>query len=230
FPHHENSRAMAMTATGGRFARCWVHAAHLLVDGQKMSKSQKNEYTLDDLEARGVSPMDFRYHCLTLHYRKPMNFTWEAQSASGKALLRLKETLAAKTGSAGAGDGGKEAEEYRRRFRDAIEDDLNAPRALAVVHEAARSGLPGDLVRELAGDWDAVLGVGLLEAAPGDAVAVGSPPEEIAPGEVVDLAIRRDRCRRERKFQEADALRARIREAGYEVIDRKDKPARLKKR
>jgi cysteinyl-tRNA synthetase len=174
--------------------------------------------------------MDFRYHCLTLHYRTPMNFTWEAQSASAKALLRLKETFAAKTGPAGSGDGRKEAEEYRRRFRDAIEDDLNAPRALAVAHEASRSGLPGDLLRELAGEWDSVLGVGLLEAAPGDSVAEGSPPEEIAPGEVVDLVLRRDRCRRERKFAEADTLRAKIREAGYEVIDRKDKPARLKKR
>jgi len=230
FPHHENSRAMAMTATGGRFARCWVHAAHLHVDGQKMSKSQKNEYTLDDLEARGISPMDFRYHCLTLHYRTPMNFTWEAQSASSKALLRLKEMFAAKTGSAVAGDGRGEAKEYRRRFRAAIEDDLNAPRALAVVHEAARSGLPGDLLRNLAGEWDEVLGVGLLEAASGDAVREESPPEEVAPGEVVDLALRRDRFRRERRFAEADALRAKIREAGYDVVDRKDKPARLTKR
>jgi len=193
-----------------------------------MSKSQKNEYTLDDLEARGVSPMDFRYHCLTLHYRTPMNFTWEAQSASSKALLRLKELFAAKT--AGAGDGRVEAEEYRRRFRAAIEDDLNAPRALAVVHEAARSGLPGDLLRNLAGEWDEVLGVGLLEAASRDAVRGESPPEEVAPGEVVDLALRRDRCRRERRFAEADALRAKIRKAGYDVIDRKDKPARLTKR
>jgi cysteinyl-tRNA synthetase len=79
FPHHENSRAMAMTATGGRFAALWMHAAHLLVDGRKMSKSLKNEYTLDDLASRGVDPMEFRYYCLTLHYRTPMNFTWEGR-------------------------------------------------------------------------------------------------------------------------------------------------------
>jgi len=159
-----------------------------------------------------------------------MNFTWEAQSASSKALLRLKELFAAKTGSAGTGDGREKAKEYRRRFRAAIEDDLNAPRALAVVHEAARSGLPGDLFRNLAGEWDQVLGVGLLEAASRDAVREESSPEEVAPGEVVDLALRRDRCRRERRFAEADALRAKIRKAGYDVIDRKDKPARLTKR
>jgi cysteinyl-tRNA synthetase len=203
FPHHENSRAMAMTATGGRFACLWLHAAHLLVDGHKMSKSLKNEYTIEDLEARGVSPMDFRYHCLTLHYRTPMNFTWAAQAG--------------------------EAEAFRRRFREAIVDDLNAPRAIAVVHEAARSGLSGEALGALAGEWDQVLGVGLLNASPGKAAVGGVPAEEIAPGEVVDLALRRDRCRREKKFAEADTLREKIREAGYEVIDGKDEPARLKK-
>ncbi len=229
FPHHENSRAMAMTATGGRFASVWVHAAHLLVDGHKMSKSLANEYTLDDLEARGVSPMDFRYHCLTLHYRTPMNFTWAAQASSAKGLIRLREALASKEGAAGSSGDGREAQMYRRRFREAIEDDLNAPRAISVVHEAVRSRIPGEELRMLAGEWDEVLGVGLLAASPGKAVPEGDLPEEIAPGEVVDLAHRRDRCRRERRFAEADALREKIREAGYEVIDRKDEPARLKK-
>lgn len=229
FPHHENSRAMAMTATGGRFASFWVHAAHLLVDGNKMSKSLGNEYTLDDLEARGISPMDFRYHCLTLHYRTPMNFTWKAQAASRKALLRLREALASRGAAAGATVSGGEAETFRRRFREAIGDDLNAPRALAVVHEAARSGLSGEALGALAGEWDQVLGVGLLRASSGKSALEGVPAEEIAPGEVVDLALRRDVCRREKKFAEADALREKIREAGYEVVDGKDEPARLKK-
>jgi cysteinyl-tRNA synthetase len=208
FPHHENSRAMAMTATGGRFACLWVHAAHLLVDGHKMSKSLKNEYTLDDLEARGVSPMDFRYHCLTLHYRTPMNFTWAAQAASATGLMRLREALASKEGAAGTSGDGREAQEYRRRFREAIEDDLNTPRALSIVHEAVRSRLPGEELRTLAGEWDAVLGVGLLAAGPGKAVSEERPPEEIAPGEVVDLALRRDRCRSERKFARSSTGKA----------------------
>src|SRR3972149_4977406 len=117
FPHHENSRAMAMTATGGRFASLWVHAAHLTVDGRKMSKSLKNEYTLDDLEARGVDPMDFRYHCLTLHYRTPMNFTWEAQAASRKAVARLREAFAARGGEGISPGTGSGAGEGRGRLR-----------------------------------------------------------------------------------------------------------------
>src|SRR3972149_6627177 len=133
FPHHENSRSMAMTATGGRFASLWMHAAHLLVEGHKMSKSLKNEYTLDDLESRGVTPMDFRYYCLTLNYRTPMNFTWEGQAAAARAFSRLRKSMARP--AAGAAAGPEAAESFRRRFREAVEDDLNLPLAVGVVHE-----------------------------------------------------------------------------------------------
>jgi len=124
---------------------------------------------------------------------------------------------------------GGEAEAFRRRFREAIQDDLNAPRAIAVVHEAARSGLSGEALGALAGEWDQVLGVGLLKTSPGKTAVDGVSAEEVAPAEVVDLALRRDRCRREKKFAEADTLREKIREAGYEIVDGKDEPARLKK-
>jgi len=230
FPHHENSRAMAMTATGGRFAALWMHAAHLLVEGHKMSKSLKNEYTLDDLESRGVTPMDFRYYCLTLHYRTPMNFTWEGQAAAARAFSRLKESIARP--AEGKGAGRETADSFRRRFREAVEDDLNLPRAVGRIHEAAHAGLSGETLRELAAEWDAVLGLGLLAAAgaetpaqPGSGAGVKAP---ISP-EVLDLAARREAARRARNFAEADALRAKIREAGYEVVDARSGPPRLKK-
>jgi cysteinyl-tRNA synthetase len=218
FPHHENSRAMAMTATGGRFAALWMHAAHLLVEGHKMSKSLKNEYTLDDLEARGVSPADFRYYCLTLHYRTPMNFTWEGQAAAARAFARLKEAVAAP--AAGDGADPDAAIAFRRRFREAIEDDLNLPRAVGAVHGAVHAGLGGKTLRELAAEWDAVLGLGLLS---------GAAEKAPIPAEVADLAARREAARGARDFPEADALREKIREAGYEVVDVKDGPPRLRK-
>ena len=230
FPHHENSRAMAMTATGGRFAALWMHAAHLLVDGHKMSKSMKNEYTLDDLASRGVDPMDFRYYCLTLHYRTPMNFTWEGQAAAARAFSRLKEAIARPDEGKRAGP--EATDTFRRRFREAVEDDLNLPRAVGVVHEAAHAGLSGDALRALAAEWDAVLGLGLVPAAQ---AGVPSPPESGTrqeaplPREVVDLAARREAARKSRDFPEADALRAKIREAGYEVIDVKGGPPRIRK-
>jgi cysteinyl-tRNA synthetase len=230
FPHHENSRAMAMTATGGRFAARWMHAAHLLVDGHKMSKSMKNEYTVDDLASRGVDAMDFRYYCLTLHYRTPMNFTWEGQAAAARAFSRLKEAIARPDEGKGAGP--EEADGFRRRFREAVEDDLNLPRAVGTVHEAAHAGLSGDALRALAAEWDAVLGLGLVPAAQ---AGVTPPPgsgtgrEAPLPREVVDLAARREAARKARDFPEADALRARIREAGYDIVDVKGGPPRLKK-
>jgi cysteinyl-tRNA synthetase len=220
FPHHENSRAMAMTATGGRFAALWMHAAHLLVEGHKMSKSLKNEYTLDDLESRGVSPMDFRYYCLTLNYRTPMNFTWEGQAAAARAFSRLKESLARPAAGKGADSGA--AESLRSRFREALEDDLNLPLAVGVAHEAARAGLSGATLRGLAADWDAVLGLGLL-AAPAAGAEAPVPPE------VSNMAARRESAREARDYAEADALRAKIREAGYEIFDVKDGAPRLRK-
>lgn len=226
FPHHENSRAMAMAATGGSFARAWLHGAHLTVDGRKMSKSQRNEYTLDDLAERGVAPEDFRYHCLTLHYRTPMNYTFEAQAASVTALARLRESIAREAGPGNGAPG--EGEEFRRRFREAVEDDLNTPKALGIVHEAARAGLSGGTLRALAAEWDTVLGVDLLR----DAASPGLAEKDRTkiPDWVSDLAARRARLRSERDYRGADALREEIRMAGYEVRDGPDGTFRLEAR
>jgi len=226
FPHHENSRAMARMATGGRFARTWLHGAHLTVGGKKMSKSLRNEYTLDDLEERGVDPVEFRYHCLTLHYRTPMNYTWEAQAASATALERLREAVARGAGSESGVPGN--GEEFRRRFREAVEDDLNTPKALGVVHEAARAGLSGGTLRSLATEWDTVLGVDLLRK---DSSALSRERERMeVPERVEELAARRARIRNERDFRGADALREEIRKAGYEVTDGPNGTYRLEKR
>jgi cysteinyl-tRNA synthetase len=172
FPHHENSLALATTATGKRFAAHWLHAAHLLVEGRKMSKSAGNEYTLDDLGARhrpggkGCSPADFRYYCLTLHYSSPMNFSWEGLAAAARARSRLRAAF--RRAALQATSGEDAAATLRADFLDAISDDLGMPRALALVHKAVRSGIGGDAARALATEWDAVLGVGLLSEADGD--------------------------------------------------------------
>jgi len=227
FPHHENSRALATTATGKRFAALWVHAAHLLVDGRKMSKSAGNEHTLDDLASRpeggggGFSAAEFRYYCLTLHYATPMNFTWEGQEAAARSLARLRDAFRRAGESATKGEG--EATGLRGRFRDALSDNLNTPRAVAVAHEASRSGVGGDVARLLAQEWDAVLAVGLLPGTTGDLW-----PADI-PAAVAEMARDRDARRRGGEFQAADALRERIRAAGYDVADAAAGPASLRK-
>jgi len=227
FPHHENSRAMATLATGKRFAAFWLHAAHLLVDGRKMSKSARNEFTLDDLESGppggggGFSPAEFRYYCLTLHYGTPMNFTWAGQAAAARALARLRDAFRR---AASAGTAGEEAAGAMRvRFRDALEDDLNLPRGLAVAHEAARSGVGGEVARRLAAELDAVLAVGLLSGARAEEAPGGFP------GFVLDMARERDARRRAGDFAGADALRERIRAAGYDILDAAEGPSSLRK-
>jgi cysteinyl-tRNA synthetase len=195
-----------------------MHAAHLLVDGRKMSKSMNNEYTLEDLAARGFDPMDFRYYCLTFHYRTPMNFTWEGQAAAAKAFSRLKKAVSGAAASA-EGDGAEQASVFRQRFRECLEDDLNISKAVGVVHEAAHAGLPSETLRELAVEWDDVLGLGIASAA----------EDEKLPSNVVELVARRDAARKARNFAEADALREQIKDAGYEVMDAGGTGTRIKK-
>lgn len=230
FPHHENSRAMAMTATEKRFAGIWMHAAHLLVEGRKMSKSMKNEYTLSDLAARGFSPMDFRYYCMTMHYRTPMNFTWEGQAAAAKAFSRLKDAVARPAAEEGAAP--EAAAEFRRKFRESVEEDLNLPKALGVVHEAAHAGLSGETFKDLAAEWDGVLGLGIVPAIEAEAKEEGGSTEPSAgiPPAVAELAARREAARKARNYPEADSLREKIREAGYEVVDSSGGPPRLIKK
>jgi len=236
FPHHENSRAVVMTATGKRFAAVWMHAAHLLVDGKKMSKSAGNEYTLDDHGARprpggkGYSPADFRYYCLTLHYSSPMNFTWEGQEAAARARSRLQAAFRRAALQATSGEDAAAAS--RAEFRGAISDDLNMPRALAVVHKAVRSGIGGDVARALAAEWDKVLAVGLLSEADAEneTVGVGEGEPEGVSDAVAALARQRDALRAAGDYAGADALRERIRAAGYEVIDKGKETSRIVKR
>jgi cysteinyl-tRNA synthetase len=236
FPHHENSRAVVATATGKRFATVWMHAAHLLVDGKKMSKSAGNEYTLDDLAAaprpggKGFAPADFRYYCLTLHYSSPMNFIWEGQEAAARARSRLQAAF--RRAALQATSGEVAAAALREEFLDAISDDLNMPRALAVAHKAVRSGIGGDVARSLAAAWDAVLAVGLLSEADGGSEGNGVRAGEAdrIPVEVAALARERDALRAAGEYAGADALRERIRAAGYDVVDAGKEPARLVKR
>jgi cysteinyl-tRNA synthetase len=236
FPHHENSRAVVMTATGKTFAALWLHAAHLLVDGKKMSKSAGNEYTLDDLGAhhrpggKGFSPADFRYYCLTLHYPSPMNFTWEGQEAAARARSRLRAAFRRAAMQETSGEDAAAA--LRAEFRGAISDNLNMPRALAAVHKAVRPGIGGNAARALATEWDAVLGVGLLSEADGGSEVNGIRGGEAdkIPAEVVSLARERDALRAAGDYAGADPLRERIRAAGYEVIDMGKETSRIVKR
>ena len=146
--HHENEIAQSRGAFGVCPAKYWMHVEFLQVDGGKMSKSLGNNYTIEDLEKRGFSPLAFRYLTYTSHYRNKLNFTWEGIEASQKALDRLREAYQIHLN-------GKDdvldstIEDYINRFKEALNDDLNFSSALAVVWDAAKNSLKSPKIAKL---------------------------------------------------------------------------------
>jgi len=142
FPHHENEIAQSEAATGKPFARFWVHGEHLIVNGQKMSKSLGNFYTLRDLIARGFKPTAVRYLLASVSYRKPLNFTFEGLEQAEQSLERLRnfrQRLTNEEFPAGSNTGlAAQAEAAGRGFEDALDDNLNTAGALGAVFELVR--------------------------------------------------------------------------------------------
>src|SRR3954467_6205392 len=137
FPHHENEIAQSESATGKPFVHLWLHSEHLIVDGQKMSKSLGNQYTLADLLARGASLRALRYLFLSVHYRQKLNFTWDSLDAAAGALKRVDEmrfrlahAALSPEGSAADGTIAAAAAALDREARRALADDLNVAAAL----------------------------------------------------------------------------------------------------
>jgi len=205
FPHHENEIAQSECCNGVPFANHWYHSEHLLVDGKKMSKSLGNLYTLDDLKAKGFTPMALRYALLSGHPRKQLNFTLESLHAAESALQTLRSYRATLPG------GGVTSDTFGPVLK-ALHEDLNTPAALGALFS---------IVNRSAGEPDAVsfdraiFALGLDLKAPVTAKAT-------APADVTALAEKRWAAKQARDFKTADALRADLITAGWSMLDRKD--------
>ncbi|MGD0783055.1 MAG: cysteine--tRNA ligase, partial [Candidatus Aminicenantales bacterium] len=142
FPHHENEIAQSEAAFGVPFVRYWLHCHHLVVDGEKMSKSKGNAYTLDDLLKRGGDPSVLRYFLLSTHYRKVLNFTFESLEQSAAGLQRIKDflyELDKRSFPSGRTDEAEAlAAETEKKFLDGLADDLNIALALTALFELVR--------------------------------------------------------------------------------------------
>ena len=205
FPHHENEIAQSQCCNQQPFALHWYHSEHLLVDGKKLSKSLGNLYTLDDLTAKGFSPVAVRYALLSGHPRKQLNFTLESVHAAEKALghLRAYATSLPATG----GDPATLAPVIA-----ALEDDLNTPAALGALFTVVNRGTQGV---DAAGFAEVMSLFGFdLRTTP---TAVVEAPEAVRA-----LADQRWAAKAARDFARADALRAEIAQAGWTMLDRKD--------
>jgi cysteinyl-tRNA synthetase len=215
FPHHEDEIAQSEGALGHRVVSHWVHGDHLLFSGQKMAKSAGNVWTLDRVEEIGCDPLDFRYLCLTSRYRRQLRFSPDALGAAGRARARLRQAVG---GAEPAEEPGPTSKEWDDRFRDAVLDDLDFPRALTAVW-----GLVGDDAvspsekTALLLDWDTVLGLGL---APEPGQETGPEPE-LPPG-AAELIEARTLARAQRSWAESDRLREELAALGVEVTDTRD--------
>ncbi|HEX6379907.1 MAG TPA: cysteine--tRNA ligase, partial [Acidimicrobiia bacterium] len=196
----------------------WVHGDHLLFSGQKMAKSSGNVWTLDRLEEEGHQPLDFRYLCLTSRYRRQLRFSPDALAAAGKARARLGARLA-EWGDPAAALQSPAAKKWDERFRDAVLDDLDFPRAITVLWGLVDDDSVASAERAaLVGDWDRVLGLGL-----GDAARAAVPPaEEELPAGAADLLAARQAAREQRDWAESDRLRDELDALSVEVSDTRD--------
>ncbi|MBI4912467.1 MAG: cysteine--tRNA ligase [Acidobacteria bacterium] len=229
FPHHENEIAQSEGCIGHPWVRCWVHGEFLLVEGQKMSKSLGNFFTLRDLVERGHDPLAFRYAILSNHYRKLLNFSMEGLRGAKAALDRIRAFRRRMEGNGeSSGDGAwKEAldplgrlAQARQAFWDALADDLNTPEALASLFtlvtdlNAQDDRLP--LTRE---ERDRVLA--FLEEADG-VFACWPADASVEDLEVAALVESRRAAKGARNWAEADRIREQLRARGIILEDRKD--------
>jgi cysteinyl-tRNA synthetase len=215
FPHHEDeiaqSEGAGLQAPGQPFVKYWLHGAHLLVEGKKMSKSLGNYFTVRDLLAKGFTGREIRYLLLTAHYRETFNFTLDGLGAARTALARLDECLD-KLRAAAAGANAAPDENLLQQFTAALDDDFNVSAAWGAIFEWVRNNnrlaASGEMRPEHAaaglGAWKiivSVLGLAPIEASE-------------APPEVLGLLEQREAARKARDFKRADALRDELKSKG----------------
>lgn len=208
--HHENEIAQAKGYCGKIPAHYWMHVEFLQVNGGKMSKSLNNIYTLKDLEEKGYSPDVYRMFNFSSHYKKPINFTFEAMNAAKIALNRLKKGY--KRHHEGKDAVSKEViTKFEKDFLEAINDDLNMPQALSVVWEVVKQEKKSPEFAQLLKKFDKVLGLN-----------IDKEEEFEIPEEIMQIIEERKQARIEKNWNKSDELRDKLISLGYNVKDTSD--------
>jgi cysteinyl-tRNA synthetase len=220
FPHHEAEVAQSECVNHKKFVRYWLHNAHLLVEGQKMSKSLGNFYTLRDLLDKGFSGRELRFALISVNYRLPLNFTFDGLNGARQSLARLDEWVRRLKEIAGDAEPALDfAPAQSDAFFEALDDDLNISAALAELFDQVRAAnrsidhgqLTAGQAAALLQWWDRINQVLQLQG-----------EEETVPERVSTLLLQRDAARRRKDWAESDAIRMQIEELGWLVKDTKN--------
>ena len=246
FPHHENEIAQSEAATGKQFARYWMHAEHLLVEGEKMSKSLGNFFTLRDLFAKGYKPSALRFALASVPYRKQLNFTFDGLQSAASSIERLRNfaaRLAEGKFPEGHGEGmAARIDKAAEEFDAGLSDDLNTARALAAVFDLVREAniamdkgtfRQGDVkaVQEFLKTFDRVFAVvGENDADLLRIVGQGGGENEISDEEVEKLVEERQSARKKRDFAASDRIRKELADRGILIEDARDGSVRWKRK
>jgi len=221
FPHHECEIAQSCAVSGKpSFAKYWIHKRHIFVEGEKMSKSKGNFFTLADLEQKGFSPLAFRYLILSIHYRQNTNFTFKSLEDAQKSIDRLQTFLERIQNSTDEG-AAVDVLKYREEFEQALDDDLNSSGALAAVFELVKEGNKAldesngiknrlDVLKFLR-DFDQIFAI------------LDWDLEEQHDPEIEMYIAERNKAREAKDFQKADQIRDELKKKGVELIDKDGK-------
>jgi len=205
--HHTNEIAQSEAATGKKFVNYWLHGEFLIIKNAKMAKSGENFIALKKLIEKGYDPLSYRYLCLTAHYKNPLEFSYGSLESAETALIKLKNKILEFKKSNNIKK--KIDLDYKKRFLSYINDDLNTPKALALLWEVINNEKIEDNIKyNLAIEFDKIFGLKLDET-----------KEEKIPEEIIRLAKKREDARKSKNWQESDKIRNEIKEKGYLVED-----------
>lgn len=207
--HHNNEIAQSEAATGKLFSRFWLHVAFINIGGEKMAKSEGNFIRLSTLSEHHIDPLAFRYWLLTAHYRSSITFSYEAVSSAQTALLKLARHFIAMP------DGGAVSDEYSRKFKEIINNDLDTPEAISLMWQLIKDEKVNDADKKATiSEFDKVLGLNIEKFGSEIVKKTADIPSEIR-----ELAEKREIARKAKDWKIADELRDKITSQGYVLDD-----------
>jgi cysteinyl-tRNA synthetase len=221
--HHNNEIAQTESITSKQFATFWLHNEFITIEGKKVSKSIGNTIYLRNIIDRGFSPLSYRYLLLTASYRSPINFTWDALEGAQTALFRLYKFFTEELGS----QDGIIISEYKEKFHEMINDDLDTPKALALLWELVKDeNIKKEDKRATILHFDQILGLGLArnKRTIQKILSLKVVSAKDLPEEIQNMLEEREKARKENNWEKADRIRDEIQKQGYRLEDSEKGP------